>query len=92
MIAALHMSGFEVWDVTMQDLLDEKLTLDRFRGIVFPGGFSFAGNIFHKPSPLFLIDVIFLKLLPKFDIKNIIFQMFWVLLKDGHPQFFSTKG
>ncbi|XP_063979730.1 phosphoribosylformylglycinamidine synthase [Diachasmimorpha longicaudata] len=42
MIASLKMVGFQVWDVTMQDLLDSKITLDRFRGIIFPGGFSYA--------------------------------------------------
>ncbi|XP_026272194.1 phosphoribosylformylglycinamidine synthase [Frankliniella occidentalis] len=42
MSASLFMAGFEVWDVTMQDLLDEKITVDGFRGIVFPGGFSYA--------------------------------------------------
>uniref|UniRef100_A0A8C4QRP9 Phosphoribosylformylglycinamidine synthase n=1 Tax=Eptatretus burgeri TaxID=7764 RepID=A0A8C4QRP9_EPTBU len=42
MVAALHMAGFEVWDITMQDLLAGVVTLDRFRGIVFVGGFSYA--------------------------------------------------
>lgn len=43
MASALQMAGFEVWDVTMQDLLDEKITINIFRGIIFPGGFSYAG-------------------------------------------------
>ncbi|XP_043596349.1 phosphoribosylformylglycinamidine synthase isoform X2 [Bombus pyrosoma] len=42
MAASLIDAGFEVWDVTMQDLLKNKVTFDRFRGIVFPGGFSYA--------------------------------------------------
>nr|CAD7462723.1 unnamed protein product [Timema tahoe] len=42
MAVAVHMAGFEVWDVTMQDLLDKTVTTDTFRGIVFPGGFSYA--------------------------------------------------
>ncbi|XP_047003252.1 phosphoribosylformylglycinamidine synthase isoform X1 [Schistocerca americana] len=42
MAASLHMAGFEVWDVTMQDLLDKKVTVDIFRGVIFPGGFSYA--------------------------------------------------
>jgi len=42
MVAALHMAGFQVWDVVMQDIVTRKTTLDRFRGIVFPGGFSYA--------------------------------------------------
>ncbi|KOX70064.1 Phosphoribosylformylglycinamidine synthase [Melipona quadrifasciata] len=42
MAASLMDAGFEVWDVTMQDLLQNKVTFDRFRGIIFPGGFSYA--------------------------------------------------
>ncbi|XP_063791223.1 phosphoribosylformylglycinamidine synthase isoform X2 [Pseudophryne corroboree] len=42
MAAALLMAGFEVWDVTMEDLLSGGTTLDIFRGIVFVGGFSYA--------------------------------------------------
>ncbi|XP_046394022.1 phosphoribosylformylglycinamidine synthase [Ischnura elegans] len=42
MSASLHMAGFAVWDVTMQDLLDGKITADYFQGIIFPGGFSYA--------------------------------------------------
>nr|XP_034190946.1 phosphoribosylformylglycinamidine synthase isoform X1 [Osmia lignaria] len=42
MAAPLMLAGFEVWDVAMQDLLQDKVTLDRFKGIVFPGGFSYA--------------------------------------------------
>ncbi|KAK9296578.1 hypothetical protein QLX08_009424 [Tetragonisca angustula] len=42
MAASLIDAGFEVWDVTMQDLLQNKVTFDRFRGIIFPGGFSYA--------------------------------------------------
>lgn len=43
MVAALHMVGFEVWDVTMQDLCSaENFSLDEFRGVVFVGGFSYG--------------------------------------------------
>ncbi|CAH1268464.1 PFAS [Branchiostoma lanceolatum] len=42
MVAAFHMAGFEVWDVNMHDLCTGKVTLDRFRGVVFVGGFSYA--------------------------------------------------
>uniref|UniRef100_W5MXD2 Phosphoribosylformylglycinamidine synthase n=1 Tax=Lepisosteus oculatus TaxID=7918 RepID=W5MXD2_LEPOC len=42
MAAALLMAGFEVWDVTMQDLCCGSVTLERFRGVVFVGGFSYA--------------------------------------------------
>lgn len=45
MSAALFQAGFEVWDVVMQDLLDKKITVDYFRGVVFPGGFSYAGKL-----------------------------------------------
>jgi len=43
MIASLYMAGFNVWDVTMEDIVTRKVNLDRFRGVVFPGGFSYAG-------------------------------------------------
>ncbi|EFA02192.2 phosphoribosylformylglycinamidine synthase [Tribolium castaneum] len=42
MAAALVRAGFKVWDVTMQDLLSGKVNLGEFRGIIFPGGFSYA--------------------------------------------------
>lgn len=44
MAAALVRVGFKVWDITMQDLLTGSATLDRFRGVIFPGGFSYAGK------------------------------------------------
>lgn len=44
MAAALVKVGFKVWDVTMQDLLSGSVTLDEFRGVIFPGGFSYAGR------------------------------------------------
>lgn len=42
MAVSLEQAGFEVWDVTMQDLLSGNVTLDRFKGIICPGGFSYA--------------------------------------------------
>jgi phosphoribosylformylglycinamidine synthase len=42
MTSAFYKAGFEVWDVTMTDLLDGIANLDDFRGIAFVGGFSYA--------------------------------------------------
>lgn len=42
MIAAFHLAGFEVWDVTMTDLVAGRVRLDDFRGVAFVGGFSYA--------------------------------------------------
>ncbi|GLI54002.1 phosphoribosylformylglycinamidine synthase [Thermodesulfovibrio yellowstonii] len=42
MAAAFYMAGFEPWDVCMQDLIDKKISLKKFKGIAFVGGFSFA--------------------------------------------------
>ncbi|XP_043267465.1 phosphoribosylformylglycinamidine synthase [Venturia canescens] len=42
MAASLAEAGFEVWDVTMQDLCTSEISMDQFRGIIFPGGFSYA--------------------------------------------------
>jgi len=42
MAVALHMAGFEVWDINMQDLKTGTITLATFQGVVFVGGFSYA--------------------------------------------------
>ena len=42
MLAAFHMAGLEAWDVNMRDLTSGHITLDRFRGVAFCGGFSYA--------------------------------------------------
>ncbi len=42
MAASLMAAGFDVWDVTMRDLLAGRVRLERFRGVIFPGGFSFG--------------------------------------------------
>lgn len=45
MIASLLAANFDVHDVTMNDLLQNRVTLDRYRGVVFPGGFSYADTL-----------------------------------------------
>ena len=40
--SAFHMAGFEPWDVMMSDLREGRVTLERFRGLAFVGGFSYA--------------------------------------------------
>ncbi|MCF6186725.1 MAG: phosphoribosylformylglycinamidine synthase [Desulfobulbaceae bacterium] len=42
MSSAFFAAGFEPWDITMTDLLEEKITLDTFRGLAAVGGFSYA--------------------------------------------------
>ncbi len=42
MISAFYHAGFEVWDITMTDLIEKNTDLDSFRGIAFVGGFSYA--------------------------------------------------
>jgi phosphoribosylformylglycinamidine synthase len=42
MASAFHLAGFETWDVSMSDLIAGTVTLERFRGLAFPGGFSYA--------------------------------------------------
>ena len=42
MTSAFYMAGFEPWDVCMTDLLEDRITLDGFRGIAAVGGFSYA--------------------------------------------------
>lgn len=40
--AAFYMAGFDVYDVTITDLVLDTIHLDDFRGIAFVGGFSFS--------------------------------------------------
>jgi phosphoribosylformylglycinamidine synthase len=42
MTSAFYQAGFSPWDVTMTDLLSGRVTLERFRGLVAVGGFSYA--------------------------------------------------
>jgi len=42
MSSAFFAAGFEPWDITMTDLLEEKITLAGFRGLAAVGGFSYA--------------------------------------------------
>lgn len=42
MSSAFFQAGFEVWDVTMTDLLEQKVNLEDLRGVAFVGGFSYA--------------------------------------------------
>jgi phosphoribosylformylglycinamidine synthase len=42
MTSAFYQAGFDVWDVTMTDLLEGAIDLDGFRGAAFVGGFSYA--------------------------------------------------
>jgi len=42
MISSFSLAGFDPYDVTMTDLLSERISLEQFRGVVFVGGFSYA--------------------------------------------------
>jgi phosphoribosylformylglycinamidine synthase len=42
MAAAFLAAGFEPWDVVMSDLLEGRITLEQFRGLVAVGGFAHA--------------------------------------------------
>jgi phosphoribosylformylglycinamidine synthase len=42
MTSAFFAAGFEPWDVVMSDLLTGRVELERFRGVVAVGGFSYA--------------------------------------------------
>ncbi len=42
MASAFFTAGFEPWDVAMSDLQAGRIDLERFRGVVFVGGFSYA--------------------------------------------------
>ncbi len=42
MTSAFHQSGFETWDVSMTDFLEDRVSLSGFNGLAFVGGFSYA--------------------------------------------------
>jgi phosphoribosylformylglycinamidine synthase len=42
MTSAFYAAGFEPWDICMADLLEERISLESFRGIAAVGGFSYA--------------------------------------------------
>ncbi|HEB02810.1 MAG TPA: phosphoribosylformylglycinamidine synthase, partial [Nitrospirae bacterium] len=42
MASAFFAAGMEPWDVTVTDLMEGRIGLDGFRGVVFVGGFSYA--------------------------------------------------
>jgi phosphoribosylformylglycinamidine synthase len=42
MTSAFYQAGFSPWDITMTDLISGRITLERFRGLVAVGGFSYA--------------------------------------------------
>jgi len=42
MTSAFYQAGFRPWDITMTDLIQGRVTLERFRGLVAVGGFSYA--------------------------------------------------
>jgi phosphoribosylformylglycinamidine synthase len=42
MTSAFYAAGFEPWDIVMSDLLTGRIDLERFRGVVAVGGFSYA--------------------------------------------------
>ncbi|MCD5411710.1 MAG: phosphoribosylformylglycinamidine synthase [Thermodesulfovibrionales bacterium] len=42
MASAFYLAGFLPWDVTMTDLLNDRISLSRFSGIAVVGGYSYA--------------------------------------------------
>ncbi len=42
MTSAFFQAGFDTWDLTMTDFLEQRTDLDAFRGVAFVGGFSYA--------------------------------------------------
>jgi len=42
MTSAFYAAGFEPWDITTTDLTENKINLNKFRGVVAVGGFSYA--------------------------------------------------
>jgi len=66
MAAAFYMAGFNVYDITMNDLLNDKVNLDDYRGIVFVGGFSFS-DVFGAARGWYNVIISNLKIKAQFD-------------------------
>ncbi len=45
MAESFQLAGFEVWDIHATDLISGKITLDEFKGVANPGGFSFKDTL-----------------------------------------------
>lgn len=45
MVAAFHMSGLEPWVITVSDLIERRIDVSQFHGLVFCGGFSFGVSV-----------------------------------------------
>lgn len=41
MTSAFYLAGFNVWDVTLSDIINRSVQQDMFQGVVFVGGFSY---------------------------------------------------
>ena len=57
MAAAFKIAGFDVWDVSMQDLCTGSITLDRFHGLAFVGGFSYADVLGSAKGFVLLLNI-----------------------------------
>ena len=42
MVAAFYKSGLEPWVITVSDLIEKRIDVSHFHGLVFCGGFSFG--------------------------------------------------
>ena len=42
MVAAFYKSGLEPWVITVSDLIERRVDVSQFHGLVFCGGFSFG--------------------------------------------------
>ena len=45
MVAAFYKSGLEPWVITVSDLIERRVDVSQFHGLVFCGGFSFGVSI-----------------------------------------------
>ena len=45
MIASLELAGFQVYDISINDMINNNNLLDNMRGIIFVGGFSYSDTL-----------------------------------------------
>ena len=48
MVAAFYKAGLEPWTVTVSDLMERRIDVSAFHGLVFCGGFSFGVGLWDE--------------------------------------------
>ncbi len=66
MAAVFYSAGFDVYDITMNDFINDDISLDKFRGIALVGGFSYS-DVFGAARGWYQVIMNNLKIKKQFD-------------------------